>query len=221
MQKTIEASGGTESLPGSNGDVLPVSPSPMCHDNYETFVIFLCIFVCIYVLAKIAVITERYIGEYMRTTYRIPDIEEYEFEFLDVESVDDFREQQETLLTRINSLEKQNLELKSLLKSETESNQTSNKASEDNSPGLQNIYITNRHIHVNRHVFVKKENVRMTFDKYGEKGDSVNIWEKYLDMQQKLTPTDISLSQTNLNQLAAQQPVVISTEELEKIQGWF
>ncbi|KAI9576125.1 uncharacterized protein LOC119642752 [Glossina fuscipes] len=221
MQKTVEAGDGTESLLGSSDDVLAVSPSLTCHENYETYVSFLCIFVCIYVLAKVTVITERYIAKNMRTTYRMPDIEEYELEFLDMENVEDLREQQETLLAKVDALEKQNLELKNLLKSETESNQTGNKASEENSLGLQNIYISNRHFHVNRHVFVKKKNVTMKFDKFAEKGDSVNIWEKYLDMQQTLSAKKISLTQTNLNHLAAQGPVIISTEDLEKIQGWF
>uniref|UniRef100_A0A1A9VP89 Uncharacterized protein n=1 Tax=Glossina austeni TaxID=7395 RepID=A0A1A9VP89_GLOAU len=221
MEKAVEASGGTESLLSSSDDVLPNAPSFTCHENYETYVSFLCIFVCIYVLAKITVITERYIAKNMRTTYRMPDIEEYEFEFLDMENAQDLHEQQETLLTKINVLEKQNLDLKNLLKSETESNQTGNKVSEENSLGLQNIYISNRHFHVNRHVFLKKKNVTMTFDKYAEKGDSVNIWEKYLDMQHKMPAKKISLMQANLNHLAYQEPVIISTEDLEKIQGWF
>lgn len=79
----------------------------------------------------------------MRTTYCMSNIKEYES--LDMENVDDLREQQETLPTNINSMEKQNLELKNLLKRETESNQTSNKVSEENSRGVQNIYISNCH----------------------------------------------------------------------------
>lgn len=56
----------------------------------------------------------------MRTTYRMPDIEEYELECLIMENVEDIHEQQETLRTKISSLEAQNLELKNLLKSEAE-----------------------------------------------------------------------------------------------------
>uniref|UniRef100_A0A1B0GF72 Uncharacterized protein n=1 Tax=Glossina morsitans morsitans TaxID=37546 RepID=A0A1B0GF72_GLOMM len=86
----VEASGDIKSLLGSSDGGLPVSPSLTFH------------------------------AKHMRTTYRMPDIEEYELECLIMENVEDLCEQQETLRTKISSLETQNLELKNVLKSEAE-----------------------------------------------------------------------------------------------------
>uniref|UniRef100_A0A1A9WXW4 Uncharacterized protein n=1 Tax=Glossina brevipalpis TaxID=37001 RepID=A0A1A9WXW4_9MUSC len=237
QKQTLEANRGddTENFLGSNDYTLPILPeSPVTspplsstyHDTYESYInFFLRTFICLYVLAKIAFIAEDYITKRnMGTNYaRMPDFEEeYRLKFLDMENAKNLREQQKTLLMQINSLEKQNLELKDQFKSETDdsNNQTINGIEtyeEINRPGggggLPNIYVSNNHFHTNRHVFLKEEKLTMTFIKKsgGEKRDNNtdNIWKKYLDMQPKMTANGKSLTQTSLN-----QPVIISTADV-------
>lgn len=185
---------------------------PLPHrDNYELYVNFLCIFACIYALAKITNIAEMYMARRIQRKFSLPSMEDMVFE---AEVIDDLHSQQENLLMKINKLEKQNQELKYKLLEIDDSGRTPQQALEES---IHKIYISNRHIHLNRQVYVDQSTVKMNFPASPDKRGNMNIWEKYLKMQNKTLKQ--SVEPQVIDQMASHMPVMMSTEELQNIRG--
>ncbi|XP_065361671.1 uncharacterized protein LOC135955263 isoform X2 [Calliphora vicina] len=180
------------------------------HDNYDLYINFLGIFVCIYALAKITHIAEMYMAKRIRHKIYIPTIHQTELE--DSETLSDLREQQENLKWKINQMEKQSRELKLKLKKVVE-NQTPVPVQGELEEKIHNIFINHRHIHLNRQIYVNQGGtVNMEFGK--EKKEPCSIWDKYMELKN-------STSEKSNGNLLSHMPVVMSSEELDNIKAIF
>ncbi|XP_046807721.1 uncharacterized protein LOC111687597 isoform X1 [Lucilia cuprina] len=175
-------------------------------DKYDICVNFLGIFVCIYALAKITHIAEMYMAKRIRHKVYIPTMQESDVE--DSETISDLQEQQENLKWKINKLEKQNNEIKFKLKNVIECQTT---ASDDVEEQIHNIFITNKHIHLNRQIYFN-QGATLNMGMGKEKKEPTTIWEKYMELKNSMVHKTKELTESHM-------PVVMSSEELENIKG--
>ncbi|XP_037814039.1 uncharacterized protein LOC119605141 [Lucilia sericata] len=195
--------------------IMPAQPPPQVlksttpsQDKYDLYVNFLGIFVCIYALAKITHIAEMYMAKRIRHKIYIPKMQESDVE--DTETISDLQEQQESLKWKINKLEKQNNEIKFKLKNVVESQTT---AADDVEEQIHNIFITNKHIHLNRQIYVNQgATLNMSMGK--AKKEPVTIWDKYMELKKSMVHKTKELTESHM-------PVVMSSEELENIKAIF
>ena len=185
---------------------------------------FLGIFVCIYALAKITHLAEVYMAKRLRHNVYIPTAV---IEGLDMntDSLTELQEQQENLKCKLNKLEKQNQEMKFKLK--TVESKTLSQCSDKSDPtdmdeNIRSIIITSKHIHLNRQFYVNKDDISR--NNMGGKSDighnSFETWDKYLQLQKcALDKPIISPSKHVPNELNVSMPVVMSSQELENVQG--
>lgn len=181
----------------------PASPN---HDKYEIYVNFLCIFVCIYALAKITHLAEIYLAQRIRRKIYLPTTPDQNLH--ELETLCDLQQQQTNLTSKIIALEKQNYEMKFKLKRVTE-NQAQDQANLEEQ--MHNIFINNKYIHFNRQIYVN-QGVVPNMNHENKNGELPCVWEKYMELK-NLT------SQRNNTKLKNYMPVVMSIEELENIKG--
>lgn len=144
---------------------------------------------------------------------------------MNTDSLTELQEQQENLKCKLNKLEKQNQEMKFKLK--TVESKTLSQCSDKSDPtdmdeNIRSIIITSKHIHLNRQFYVNKDDISR--NNMGGKSDighnSFETWDKYLQLQKcALDKPIISPSKHVPNELNVSMPVVMSSQELENVQG--
>lgn len=188
--------------------------SSRCRDNYELYVSFLCVFACIYALAKVAHIAERYLARQMYGKFYT-----YNQNAIDRETTQPTTKNnsEEALRLRINKLTRQNLELK-LEVSRSKNCDAGHVSKIVLPPGdgiLQNVYISNKHVSLNHKVYVSGDAVLQNFHNFPEKVN--DVWQSYLDMQRESHLRTSSLW-ANIKR-ESYVPVMFSTEDLQKFHG--
>lgn len=185
-------------------------PLPSHHqNNYDLYINFLGIFICIYALAKITHIAEIYMAKRIRHKVYIPSVDEREPE--EPAILNDLQEQQANLKLKLNKLEKQNQDIKFKLKTVIENDATT--SSTNLGEKIKNVFITNKHIHVNRQIYINEGGTAFneTLAKKEQEKPS-NIWDKYMELKD-------SLDLKTRDQVPTPMPVIMSSEELKKIKG--
>ncbi|XP_018785304.1 PREDICTED: uncharacterized protein LOC108966730 isoform X1 [Bactrocera latifrons] len=83
---------------------------------------------------------------------------------------------------------------------------------------FRNVIIQDNHFQRTRQVYVNEGNVKLQFQDFNQEGDHITqIWQKYLEMQKYALqkPT----APHSATQVANAVPIVVSTEELQTMQG--
>lgn len=181
-------------------------PNPN-QNNYDLYINFLGIFICIYALAKVTHIAEMYMAKRIRHKIYIPSLQEPDLQ--DNETLNYLQERQENLKWKLNNLEQQNQEIKSKLKNVLDNEATSARNLDEK---VQNVVITNKHINVNRQIYINEGGVLNMTTAEKKQPKFSTIWDKYMDLKD-------SLDLKTTEQISTPLPVIMSSEELKKIKG--
>ncbi|XP_075161558.1 uncharacterized protein LOC142234334 [Haematobia irritans] len=163
-------------------------------DSNDLYVNFLCIFACIYVLAKITDMAEKYLAheiyDKLNTTRRKSQENAAKISG-------------KNLYLEINKLEMENSELKFKLYS----------ISNEVYPSAQNIFITRRNFNWNQNIYLKgdceKDNIN----------NDNSVWLKYLQLQKNTCNKKVNLGYKN-NFEKTFSPTIMSAQDLENVNWW-
>lgn len=171
---------------------------PSNRDNYDLYTNFLCIFACIYALAKVTDMAEHYLSRamyeklYISTAVELPRLKQ-------------ICSNNQNLLLKIAKLEEQNLEMKfrEKIKSLSQINPKS-------------IYISSNYFRVDQGVsFNNDVDIHKNQPFVRNDSDANDIWMKYLEMQNKSLGRTASAWTCTQNETFS--PVVISSKDLQNI----
>lgn len=167
---------------------------PLNRDNYDLYTNFLCIFACIYALAKVTDMAEQYLSRamyeklYVSTAVELPRLKRIC--------------KNQNLLLRIDKLEKQNLEM-------TYREKINSLSQID----PKSIYISSNYFRVDQGVnFNNDVDVHKNQPFVRNDSDANDIWMKYLEMQNKSLARTVSAWTCTHNETFS--PVAISSKEL-------
>ncbi|XP_030375620.1 uncharacterized protein LOC115624911 [Scaptodrosophila lebanonensis] len=227
----------TSDMENNLSDSLDESCRSSFLDVYQNF---FWIFACIYVLSKITDLSERYLCAHIKSRERICDMRAINDEW--ERTLKMYESDKEKLAAQISNLRERNCTLEAMLTDLREcniqlisENYMRTVVQEHQIQGLtqmvqehvdcpSNIYITNRHIHLTRQVFVNEE---LTEPKMRESGGEelqesigpLNVWVQYLKMRKcYMGPIADPNLLLNGNQ-DSKIPIVMTTEQLAKLQG--
>ncbi|KAM7358547.1 uncharacterized protein ACRADG_003482 [Cochliomyia hominivorax] len=197
-----------EIFPETKPEPIVQSTNPT-QKNYDSYINFLGIFICVYALAKITQRAEMYMAKRIRRKVCLPTAVQ-ESDDDDFETLSNLQEQQESLKCKINKLEKQNQEIKLKLKKVVDNDPVPILATQNADEKIHNVIIKNKHIHLNRQIYVNTSGI--SFDR--EKSEPENVWNKYLKLNDSMN------FKTNA-EMTTPMPVVMSSDDLRKIKAIF
>ncbi|KAH8373847.1 hypothetical protein KR200_009969, partial [Drosophila serrata] len=197
---------------------------------FDIFASFVYLFIFLYVMAKLVLISERYLGQHMLCCQdHVNEVRSMGREW--EQTLQMCEADKERLNAEVATLSEKNVQLEGVLAELRNCNLHMVKVNLMRSVQLKktmpivppNIYITNSHFHVTRHVFINEgqlsvRNIGGIADVYLEEGIS-NVWMKYLKMRKcYMGPiADRSLVDPLGDNLDPELPVVMTTEQLAEM----
>ncbi|EDW10774.1 uncharacterized protein Dmoj_GI18371 [Drosophila mojavensis] len=203
--------------------------------SIDVYLHFFWIFACIYALSKFTELSERYLSAKIASKERSSDMrilnEEWEKTLklyeLDKKQLDAqlqaLREKNGGLEQSMRDLRDCNLHLisENFMRTVLQDQQIQGLAQRVQDQQPSNIYITNRHIHLTRQVFLNDGQVDLDrqLRSVGGQEQSLNVWVQYLKMR-KCYMGPIADPKLVLNNYTEHMmPIVMTTEQLAKLQG--
>ncbi|XP_068147322.1 uncharacterized protein [Drosophila tropicalis] len=206
---------------------------------FDVYFNFMLIFVCIFAFSKITELSERYLSDRMLSKQRRHDVrtinEEWE-QTMQLYETDknQMNDELEELRVRNKDLEHMMHELRDCniqLISQNFMRNVLQDQQQKQQAAANNIYITNRHIHLTRQVFVNEGHIDLSLQDQQQQQDlqrpaggqenleNLNVWVQYLKMR-KCYMGPIADPNLIVNTGSEKNmPIVMTTEQLAKLQG--
>ncbi|EDW74584.2 uncharacterized protein Dwil_GK21331 [Drosophila willistoni] len=207
---------------------------------YDVYFNFMLIFVCIFALSKITEISERYLSDRMLSKQRRHDVrainEEWE------QTMQLYEKDKNQMNSELEELRGKNKDLEHMMHELRDCNiqlisqnfmrNVMQEQQQKQQAAANNIFITNRHIHLTRQVFVNEGHIDVSLQDQQQQQDllrpaggqensdkNLNVWVQYLKMRKCYMgpiadPNLIANSGSEKN-----MPIVMTTEQLAKLQG--
>ncbi|EDW00575.1 GH20934 [Drosophila grimshawi] len=210
------------------------------NSSIDVYLHFFWIFACIYALAKLTELSERYVNAKIASKERSSELHGindewektlklYEQDKIELDSqLQSLRERNCGLEASMRDLRDCNLQLisENYMRTVLQDQQIqglAQRVQDQQSASASNIYITNRHIHLTRQVFLNEGHSDLDLDLDANLGDrnlnSLNVWVQYLKMRKcymgKLADPKLVLN----GQPERILPIVMTTEQMARLQG--
>ncbi|XP_017043516.1 uncharacterized protein LOC108089655 [Drosophila ficusphila] len=200
---------------------------------FEMYVNFLWIFACIYILSRLALLLERFLGPRLLAQKRWCDVRSIKNEWELTLAL--YEEDKRQLGAQVRELREKNLSLERVMNELRDCNihlisenfMRSVMQEEKPKTAPSNIYITNSHFHLTGQVFVNQSQIDLGLDNargkdldtLGAHGKGPNVWLQYLKMRKCYMGP---IADPNLIAPSSPEhmlPIVMTTEQLAKLQG--
>ncbi|KAH8285139.1 hypothetical protein KR054_005690, partial [Drosophila jambulina] len=195
---------------------------------------FLWIFAGIYALSKLTQLLELYLGQRLIPQQSCCDVREMSCEL--EQTLQLYEANKRQLEAQVQSWREKNLNLEQTIKDLRDSNihflsenfMRTVMQEQPTQPAPSNIYISNSHFHLTRQVFVNEVqkdsgNIRNSggddFYETGGTEEGRNVWLQYLKMRKCYMGPIADPSLTAANNTEELMPIVMTTEQLAKLQG--
>ncbi|XP_017037077.2 uncharacterized protein [Drosophila kikkawai] len=204
-----------------------------CSRTYDLYLNFLWIFAGIYALSKLTQLLELYLGQRLIPQKGCCDVRTMSCEWEQTLML--YETDKRQLEAQVQSWREKNLNLEQTIKELRESNihflsenlMRTVMQEQKTSPAPSNIYISNSHFHLTRQIFVnegqKGGNHRNVGgdDLYETEAtqESLNVWMQYLKMRKCYMGPIADPTLTAVNSAEELLPIVMTTEQLAKLQG--
>lgn len=210
------------------------------NSSIDVYLHFFWIFACIYALSKFTELSERYLSAKIASKERSSDMctlnEEWEKTLklyeLDKKQLDAqlqaLREKNGGLEQSMRDLRDCNLHLisENFMRTVLQDQQIQGLAQRVQDQQPSNIYITNRHIHLTRQVFLNEGQIDLDHQLRNVGGQelkmpqqSLNVWVQYLKMRKCYMGPIADPKLVLNNDPEHMMPIVMTTEQLAKLQG--
>lgn len=208
--------------------------------SLDVYLHFFWIFACIYALSKLTELSERYLSAKLTFKERRSDmrvlndewektLKHYEQDKMQLDTqLQALREKNCGLEQSMRDLRDCNLQLisENFMRTELQDQQIQGLAQRVQDQQPSNIYITNRHIHLTRQVFLNEDHMDMDVDLRTAGGQDIlrsdksfNVWVQYLKMRKCYMGPIADHKLVLTGDPEHIQPIVMTTEQLAKLQG--